>query len=328
MAWSEERLLRWLVARHASARAARPGARSARVGTFGSDAAVVRLARGARVVTCTDQTIEGVHYEPGTTARAAGRKAAGRALSDLAASAARPLGVLLAVRAPREMSEAWLRAAIEAVARAAAEHGGELLGGDLACARGGAALTVTALGSLEAGRRPPARDRARPGQLLVTTGPTGGSRLGRHLRVVPRLAEGRWLHAHGATAMMDVSDGLALDLLRLARASGVGIDLERVRVHRDARRLARADRRSALEHALCDGEDHELVATLSAAAWGRARDEAARRYPHIAVVGRVRAGRGLAVRRSPDGPLERWRSVRGAGAARGMGGKGGWVHGG
>lgn len=308
MSWSEERLLRWLATR-------RPRARSARVGAFGSDAAVVRLPARERVVTCTDQTIAGVHYAPGTPAHAVGRKAAGRALSDLAATAARPTGLLLALRAPRTTAESWIRNAIRAVARAAERYGAELLGGDLACAPGPAALTVTAFGHITSRRRPPSRDRARPGQVVLLTGPTGGSGLGRHLRLEPRLDEGRWLFAAGAVAMIDVSDGLALDLSRLARASGVRIDLEEVPVHADARRLAQRTGRRPREHALVDGEDHELVATLTVGAWRRVQAEARRRFPRLSVVGRVRAGRGLWVRSVREGSLERWR------------GAGGWIHG-
>jgi thiamine-monophosphate kinase len=96
----------------------------------------------------------------------------------------------------------------------------------------------------------------------VLTGPVGGSLLGRHLRIEPRFAAGRALFAAGARALMDVSDGLALDLSRLARASGLGIQLESVPIHADARRRARASGRPALEHALGDGEDHELIAGL------------------------------------------------------------------
>jgi thiamine-monophosphate kinase len=156
---------------------------------------------------------------------------------------------------------------------------------------------------------------------VLLTGPVGGSLLGRHLSIEPRFAEGRFLHAAGAHALMDVSDGLALDLARLARRSGVRIDLERVPVHADADRAARRDGRSARDHALSDGEDHELLATISARAWRRVAARARRRFPRLVVVGRVRAGSGLFLAR--------------AGASRGdaralvrWDGWGGWIHGG
>jgi thiamine-monophosphate kinase len=309
MAWSEEKLLDWL--------RTRPGNSSGvTVGSRGHDAAVLR-ATGDRTVLCTDQTIEGVHFEPGTSASAVGRKAAARALSDLAATAARPVALLLALRAPRATPEAWIRRAIRAVERTAAAHGAELVGGDLAAAPGRLALTVTAQGRLAGRKRPPGRDRARAGDLVLLTGPVGGSRLGRHLSFEPRLAEGAWLHARGAAVLMDVSDGLARDLARIARASAVRIEIDDVPLHADARRAARASGRSALRHALEDGEDHELIATLPAADWRRIRSAAVRRFPELCPIGRVLSGNGL------------WLPDPGADDAAHVAwsGRGGWTHG-
>src|SRR5262245_16010998 len=126
MGWSEAELLSWL------ARRARP---ARLVGSPGHDAAVLRPL-GARVVACCDQVIEGVHAEPGASGRGLGRKAAGRALSDLAATAARPEALLLALAAPRGERASRLRAAIEGVHEKAREHGAELVGGDLAAHSG------------------------------------------------------------------------------------------------------------------------------------------------------------------------------------------------
>lgn len=300
MPWSEEKLLRWLAGR------ARPS-RTRQVGSRGHDAAVLRRSAG-RPVVCTDQCVEGVHFETGVAPRRIGAKAVARTLSDLAATAARPSGVLLALSAPARAREAWLRAVIEGADACARRHGAELVGGDLACVPGPAHLSVSAFGELAGKRRPPGRDRARPGQLLLATGSFGGSGRGRHLDIEPRLAEGVWLHEHGATALMDVSDGLSLDLERLARLSRVRVDLERVPIHPDAEKAARTSGRPALEHALEDGEDHELVATMTPAAWKRCERSARRRFPALEVVGCVRAGEGLRV-----------------GGRRRKGG--GWVHG-
>ncbi len=240
---------------------------------------------------CVDQTVEGVHFESSAKPIAVGRKAAARAISDLAATAATPRGVWLALAAPADRSERWMRQVITGVTSMAREHGADLLGGDLCARSAPAALSVTALGELEGRARPPGRDRARAGDAVVVTGALGGSRLGRHLEITPRVAEGRWLFEHGAIAMMDVSDGLAWDVFRLARASRVAIelDLDRVPVHPDATRVARRSGRAPLWHALHDGEDHELVATLPPRSVASAR----RRFPALAWIGRVRAGSGL-----------------------------------
>lgn len=282
-------------------------------GAYGSDAA--RLARALRrPVICVDQTIVGVHCRARTAPERVGAKAAARALSDLAASAARPIALLLAAQLDPATDERWIRRAIRAVQRMGRRHGAELVGGDLAARPGANALVVTALG--DGARAPVGRDRARAGDLVLLTGPVGGSLLGRHLIFEPRVAEGLWLAGQGVRALMDVTDGLARDLARLARASGVRIDLERVPIHRDARRLARQTGRSALAHALDDGEDYELLATLPRSRFAALERELARRLPKASVIGRVRPGRGLYV---PTG--------EGPGALVGWSGRGGWVHG-
>jgi thiamine-monophosphate kinase len=307
VSWDELSLHRWL-ARMLPADALAAG--------FGNDAAV--LARGLRrPVLCVDQLVEGVHCEPGTAPTRMGRKACARALSDLAASAARPRATLAALRAPGKIEEASLRALLRGVARCAQDHGAPLVGGDITRGSGPLSLAVTAVGELDA-PRPLSRAGARVGDVVVATGPFGGSGLGRHLRIVPRLAEGRWLARCGARAMMDISDGLGIDLARLARASGVRIDLDHVPVHPDARRAARRKGRSALEHALADGEDHELVATLASTALARLQREATRRCPGLTVIGSVRAGTGL---RAPV-------SEEAGAALRPWDPRKGWVHGG
>ncbi len=305
MAWNEDSLHRWL--------ARRPRSRAAI--DFGNDAAVLASAL-KRPVACVDAVVEGVHFEHGTPARLAGAKACARALSDLAATGAEPRAVLLALRAPRSEREVRLRGLIAAVDETALAHGAALVGGDTTCAEGPLALTVTALGEFVARGKPPSRRCARAGQVVVATGAFGGSLLGRHLRIEPRFDAARWLLGLGATAMMDVSDGLALDLSRIARASGVAIDIGVVPVHPDARRRARQSGRAALQHALHDGEDHELVATLPANSVLRALREAPRRCTGFTILGNVRRGGGLRVprdERSEELVL--------------FAGEGGWIHG-
>ncbi len=285
MSWSEDSLHRWF------ARSPRPRGIA---GSPGHDAAVLRDL-GGRAVVCTDQCVEGVHFQSSASPRAVGRKACARALSDLAATAARPRAVLLALDAPSRFAQTWLEHAIEGVREAARSVGADLVGGDLCASAGPARLTVTAIGAFTGKGRPPGRDRARVGQRVLLTGPVGGSLLGRHLSFTPRIDAGIRLHEHGATALMDVSDGLAWDLFRLARASGVAIelDVQRVPIHADARKLARHTRRTALDHALHDGEDHELIATLSARALTKALAVSHAHTQGWHEIGRVVPGSGL-----------------------------------
>ncbi len=285
--WSEARLLAWLARRHEPACLA---------GSWHHDAAVLAPS-SERLVTCTDQAIEGVHAEPDVPPRKLGAKVVARTLSDLAATAATPWAVSLALRAPREREERWLRGVITGAAAEAERHGAALIAGDLAAAPGPAGLAVTAHGRLPGRRRPPGRDLAVPGQVLLLTGPVGGSLLGRHLRIEPRLAAGRQLWHAGATALMDVSDGLGLDLHRLAAASSVSFELDDVPLHPDARRAARSSGRSALEHALSDGEDHELMACMPERAAARLLEGAGiEGCPRARLIGRVLARSSAPVR--------------------------------
>ncbi|MDZ4774272.1 MAG: thiamine-phosphate kinase [Planctomycetota bacterium] len=298
MAWSEDNLHRWFATWR------RP---SVLAGSRGHDAAVLRPFDGREVV-CVDQCVEGVHFEPDASLRAVGRKSACRSLSDLAATASKPRALLLTISAPRERTERELRALIAGVRSTAAEFDCALVGGDLCASRGPLHLSVTAIGSLAKRGVPVGRDRARAGQRVVVTGAFGGSILGRHLNIRPRIAAGIELASCGATALMDVSDGLALDLFRIARASSVAIELDaaRIPIHRDARRLARRTKRAPLDHALHDGEDHELVATLSASDLARAHGS----LPGLVEIGRVVRGSGLTLF-SDDEVQQAWTRTKG-----------------
>src|SRR5262249_37713695 len=136
-------------------------------GTRGHDAAVLAPARG-RPVLCVDQTVEGVHFRRDADPRLVGRKAAARALSDLAATAARPRAIRVARAAPPARSSKWIEAVLAGARSMAQSVGADLVGGDLSAAEGGASLSVAAYGDVEG--RPAGRDGARPGQIVVLTG--------------------------------------------------------------------------------------------------------------------------------------------------------------
>lgn len=277
----------------------------------GDDAAVLRPPAQRRTVVTVDTITEGVDFVlgPDCPARAVGRKALAVSLSDLAAMAARPEAALVAVVLPRHGGDAVGRQLFAGIAALASDHGVTLAGGDTNAWDGPLVVSVTAIGSVPPGRAW-RRDGAQPGDLLVVTGPCGGSILGRHLAVTPRCREALLIaDAFNVHAAIDVSDGLSLDLARMMRASGTGavLDLDRVPVHADAIRLADrpGDRQSPLEHALGDGEDFELLLALPP-------DEARRLTasggaPVLAtgttIIGEVSAEPGLFARR-PGGGLE------------------------
>ena len=230
---------------------------------IGDDATVVDLPRGDALVASVDSAIEDVHFRRGwLTAREIGYRAAAAALSDLAAMGAAPVGMLLAIAVP----DAWrpdLMGIADGVGDVAGRWKVPILGGNTT--RGGElSITTTVLGSVYGPLR---RSGVKPGDRLYVTGRLGAS--GAALRALldnaepdrrhrekfarpqPRIEEARWLAAMGATAAIDVSDGLVADLGHLAAASSVRIemDLDHIPV---AEGVAPKD-------AAASGEEYELV---------------------------------------------------------------------
>ncbi|CAB4244561.1 Thiamine-monophosphate kinase [Methylacidimicrobium sp. AP8] len=202
----------------------------------------------------TDSVVEGVHFSPGTPWRLVGRKALGRALSDVAAMGGRPLYALIALALPSSTDPAIVQEIYRGIDGAARRHAVDLVGGELS-RNPQIVLTIALLGET-AGYPPILRSGATPGEGIYVTGSLGGSlESGHHLRFRPRLAEGEWLaKGRWATALMDVSDGLAADLPRLGRASNVGWSLTEGCIPRR--------RGCSLQQAFCDGEDYELLFTV------------------------------------------------------------------
>ena len=170
-----------------------------------------------------------------------------------------------------------------------------VVGGDVARTPGPLVVTVTALG--EAPRRPLCRSGLRAGDALHVSGPLGGSALGHHLRFKPRNELGCWLATQkAATAAIDISDGLSIDLATMLEASGgLGaiLDVDSLPITAAARRAAQASGRDPLSHALGDGEDHELLfAVRGSLAAGGPLGSRARRP-----VGQVTAAPGIELRR-------------------------------
>jgi thiamine-monophosphate kinase len=234
---------------------------------LGDDAAVVQVAGGGSVVVSVDSVVEGVHVDLTLSSPPdVGWKALMGALSDLAAMGALPIGALIALCVPGGSGNGEVALGVtRGVAEASAATRCPVVGGDVSSA-GQVVVAVTVLGSVASGRPAVTRAGAAPGDALLVTGPCGGSAAGlrqlrgrtglgeAYRRPVARLREGDAARRAGATAMIDVSDGLALDLHRLADASGVGFDLGEVPVADGA----------TVEEALSGGEDYELLLTVAA----------------------------------------------------------------
>ena len=266
---------------------------------IGDDAALVALPAGESLVASTDASFEHVHFRrEWLSAREIGARASAAALSDLAAMAATPVGLLLALGVPAS----W-RAELDALARGVGETAAAaacpILGGNVTRAME-LSLTITVLGTTS---RSMERRGARAGDTLYVTGRLGGpgAALDALLRGVtprdadrtrfaapaPRLAEARWLADRGAHAAIDISDGLVADAGHLAAASGVHIGL-------DLAALPCLEGISP-ESAASSGEEYEvLVAVPADAALDTAAFEARFGIP-LTAIGRVTAGQGVSL---------------------------------
>ncbi|HJR67143.1 MAG TPA: thiamine-phosphate kinase [Gemmatimonadaceae bacterium] len=232
---------------------------------IGDDATVLSVPNGEQLVVSTDASLEDVHFRRDWLSPAEiGWRATAAALSDLAAMAAQPLGMVIALT----LSDRWLDdlgELAEGIGESASAVGAPIVGGDLT--RGDhLGITITVLGSTAAPLR---RGGAQPGDTLWVTGQLGGPALAiaawsegrqptpearaRFARPVPRIREAQWLARAGATAGIDISDGLGGDAGHLAAASGVRIAI-------DADALPRAPG-ADVSTAQRSGEEYELLVT-------------------------------------------------------------------
>lgn len=242
---------------------------------IGDDAAVVANRETASLVT-TDMLVDGVHFDLAEHAiEDVGWKCLACGVSDVAAMGGRPSVAVMAAAAPATLGVERARGLVRGALACAAEFDVRLVGGDLTGTRGPLVVSVAMLGDT-AGLPPVTRGGAQAGDAILVTGQLGGSRLGRHLRFRPRHPEGLILNQQFRPhAMIDVSDGLAIDLHHILDESGVGAILVagQIPASDDARRAAQSSGRSPMDHALGDGEDYELLFTLGEADAARLLDE-------------------------------------------------------
>jgi thiamine-monophosphate kinase len=305
-----------------------PGARV----TVGSgDDAAVTVAGGA-TATSVDALIEGVHFRrQSSSLEQIGGKALAVALSDLAAMGAEAGEAYVVLGIPSDLDEGGCLELLDGMEKVATETGTALAGGDVTRAPA-LTLAVTVVGHAERPDDFVTRAGARPGDVLVVTGELGGAAAGllleesageldpalarstlatscrkdlvaRQLEPWPRLQAGRALAAAGATAMIDLSDGLGGDARHLAEASGVclQIDAGALPLAAGVDEVAAAAGRDPLELAVSGGEDYELLAALPADKLSAATGAAAE-HGGITQIGAVVAGEGVAIR-LPGGGL-------------------------
>lgn len=228
---------------------------------IGDDCAVIRPGRGSDLqLLKTDALVGGIHFAPGTPPERIGWKALCRPVSDIAAMGGVPLHAMITVAAPAGWTAATWRGLYRGIGKAARAHGVSVVGGETVRSPGPAFLSVSLTGTV-AKKHLKLRGGARPGDLICATGRLGGSlKSGRHLSFHPRLAEGQWLGGRReVTAMMDLSDGLGSDLPKLAAGSNCSfrIDPDSLPRHRGC----------TVAEAVSDGEDYELLLTVSPEGW-------------------------------------------------------------
>jgi thiamine-monophosphate kinase len=257
-----------------------PGAR-VRLG-MGDDAAVT-VPEGATATT-VDAIVEGIHFERATAPpRSIGHKALATALSDLAATGAKSGEAYIVLGVPSGLGTDESLEIYEGIAALAERTGTAVLGGDVTRSDN-MFLAVTAVGHLSSADAAVPRAGARPGDAVLVTGALGGAAAGyellrergvpdppeadelrrRHLEPLPRLAEGAALARCGASAMIDISDGLGADAIHVSRSSGVelSIELDAVPVEAGVAAVAGSLGTDPLALATERGEDYELLACI------------------------------------------------------------------
>jgi thiamine-monophosphate kinase len=207
----------------------------------------------------TDALVGHIHFLPGAPARAVGWKAAARVVSDFAAMGGHPGHFLITLALPPETAVAWVEDLYRGIADCLEKFGGLLAGGETSSVPHGSAavISIAATGSVHR-EHLVLRSTAKPGDILLVTGSLGGSISGKHLNFTPRLLQTDWLVSHfKPTAMMDLSDGLAKDLPRLAAASRCGFTIDEATLPLTPG--------CTPAQALGDGEDYEILLAIEAA---------------------------------------------------------------
>jgi thiamine-monophosphate kinase len=241
----------------------------------GDDCAIVRPVRGRKLqLLKTDCIIEGVHFRRDSEPERVGWKAMARVVSDIAAMGGTPEHAMVTMVLPVELTVEYVEKIYAGLRRCAETFAINVVGGETS--RGSQIMISVSLTGSVPEMRCTRRDGAKPGDAICVTGQLGGSLRGRHLDFVPRVAEAQWLTRHFTVhAMMDLSDGLAKDLPRMAQASRVEFVINEGALP--------ANEGCTMEQAWSDGEDYELLFAMPEPPTKRQLQSWNRAFPGVAL---------------------------------------------
>ncbi len=235
---------------------------------IGDDCAVVGFdqQKDSYILLTQDSLISGRHfiYEQDDPYYV-GWKALARSVSDIAAMGGDPQSSLVSYGIPSGTPVAWLKRVFEGLHDCATKYCCPIIGGDMASTSSELFFSTTCMGEVTKDKMV-LRSGALAGDMLCVTGTLGGSIMGKHLCFEPRVVHAKWLIEHGSiSSMIDLSDGVAKDLFHIAESSSVGfqVDCESIPVSATIEEQYGDDRDTAVSHALYDGEDYELLFTVS-----------------------------------------------------------------
>ncbi len=254
---------------------------------MGDDCAAIKPKAGHELLLTTDTLIEKIHFDRGWISPfSLGKKSVSVNLSDIAAMGGRPRFLMMSINITDDVDRRWVKRYLQGLYSVAIEHGCALIGGNIARTESDLSFTVTAIGDIRPGLRVD-RSGAKPGDLIYVTGTPGDSALGldllmkrkkrytpaerklikRHIEPTPRTEWGQLLSKKRlASAMIDISDGVVLDLRRVLESSNVSarLDLTKFPLSKSARGLLKKKGKSAWSRILGGGEDYELMFTVPA----------------------------------------------------------------
>ncbi|MCX7871838.1 MAG: thiamine-phosphate kinase [Verrucomicrobiae bacterium] len=250
----------------------------------------------------TDAVVEGVHFTGDAAPQKVGHKALGRCLSDIAAMGGKPTAALVTLGLPKTFSTAYIQSIYSGMALLAGKYNVAIAGGETTTSPERIIISVSLLGMVEK-KHCVLRKGAKPGDAIFVTGELGGSIEGKHLEFEPRINEASWLVQNfKPNAMIDISDGLATDLRHITVEHGLGAELlaSAIPISRVAKKrsLQRSAEKPALTAALTDGEDFELLFTISSTLAVSLVDAWKKQFPdlQLSCIGKVLPEMGFKIR--------------------------------